>query len=125
MDKESIFELQKIDCNCNDCLFMVRDSEKLNRSLEFHKQIQLDEFEREKQRLLDLSNYYQREENELEISEMLYQEQKKMRFQFDKKEIRITYGDCSKLNKPVSFIQGTCQIDTQNCFHHRRENNEN
>lgn len=28
MDKESIFELQKIDCNCNDCKFLVRDFEK-------------------------------------------------------------------------------------------------
>lgn len=27
-DKESIFELQKIDCNCNDCKFMQRDFEK-------------------------------------------------------------------------------------------------
>ena len=33
MDKESIFELQKIDCNCNNCKFMVRDFEKL----ELHK----------------------------------------------------------------------------------------
>ncbi len=28
MDKESVYELQKIDCNCNDCGFMVRDFEK-------------------------------------------------------------------------------------------------
>jgi len=28
MDKESRIELQKIDCNCNDCKFMVRDFEK-------------------------------------------------------------------------------------------------
>lgn len=27
MDKESIFELQKLDCNCNDCAFMVRNFE--------------------------------------------------------------------------------------------------
>ena len=27
MDKESIIELQKIDCNCNDCIYMVRDFE--------------------------------------------------------------------------------------------------
>ncbi len=27
MDKESLIELQKIDCNCNDCKFMVRDFE--------------------------------------------------------------------------------------------------
>ena len=28
MDKESIIELQKIDCNCNDCKFLERDFEK-------------------------------------------------------------------------------------------------
>lgn len=28
MDKESIFELQKIDSNCNDCKFMTRDIDK-------------------------------------------------------------------------------------------------
>lgn len=28
MDKESIYELQKIDSNCNDCVFMERDFEK-------------------------------------------------------------------------------------------------
>lgn len=25
MDKESLYELQKIDCNCNNCKFMIRD----------------------------------------------------------------------------------------------------
>lgn len=34
---------------------------------------------------------------------------------------RIAYGHCSKLNKPVSFIPETCQIDTQECFKHRRD----
>ena len=28
MDKESIFELQKIDCNCNNCGHFERDIEK-------------------------------------------------------------------------------------------------
>ena len=28
MDKDSIYELEKIDCNCNDCKFMVRDFDK-------------------------------------------------------------------------------------------------
>jgi hypothetical protein len=28
MDKESIYELQKIDCNCNNCFFFNRDIEK-------------------------------------------------------------------------------------------------
>ncbi len=29
MDKESILELQKLDCNCNDCVFMIRDFDKM------------------------------------------------------------------------------------------------
>ena len=28
MTKESIIELQKVDCNCNDCKHMVRDIER-------------------------------------------------------------------------------------------------
>ncbi len=28
MDKESVIELQKIDCNCNDCIHLKRDFEK-------------------------------------------------------------------------------------------------
>lgn len=35
MDKESIYLLQKIDCNCSDCKYMVRDNEKKN---SFNKQ---------------------------------------------------------------------------------------
>jgi len=31
MDNESVIELQKIDCNCNDCKFMLRDFEKRKR----------------------------------------------------------------------------------------------
>lgn len=30
MDKESIYELQKIDCNCNNCKYFLRDIEKTN-----------------------------------------------------------------------------------------------
>ena len=28
MDSESIYELQKIDCNCNNCFYFKRDIEK-------------------------------------------------------------------------------------------------
>lgn len=31
MDKESKLELQKIDCNCNDCFYFKRDIEKSKR----------------------------------------------------------------------------------------------
>jgi hypothetical protein len=78
MDKESIFELQKIDCNCNDCKFMNRDFEKLK----------------------SFNHIYEGRE---------------------KASYRINYGKCNKLDKDVSFIPNHCQIETQNCFIHRRE----
>lgn len=33
---------------------------------------------------------------------------------------RLNYGNCQKLNKPISFIPNVCQIETQNCFEHRK-----
>lgn len=33
---------------------------------------------------------------------------------------KINYGHCSKFDKPVTFIPAICQIDTQECFEHRR-----
>lgn len=32
MDKESRYELQKIDCNCNDCFFFERNLEKTKKN---------------------------------------------------------------------------------------------
>lgn len=78
-----MIELQKIDSNCNDCKFMVRD------------------FERYK-------SY-----------DHLYMQNGKVTHP----SYRINYGNCEKFNKPVSFIPNTCQIDTQECFEHRRINN--
>ena len=80
MDKESIFELQLIDCNCNDCIYMVRDLDKKK---------QWDETE-------------------------LHKDQKNASH-------RIHYGNCTKINKPVSFIPNTCQLETQKCFKHRKQ----
>jgi hypothetical protein len=34
---------------------------------------------------------------------------------------RIHYGYCNKFGKDVSFLPNTCQIDTQECFKHRRD----
>jgi hypothetical protein len=78
MDKESIYELQKIDCNCNDCKFMIRDFETFK------------------------------------SFDTLYQGQ-------EKASHRIHYGDCSKLNKKVSFVPNVCQLETQDCFKHRKD----
>lgn len=37
IDKESILERQLIDTNCNDCAFMVRDKNTLNKHQESYK----------------------------------------------------------------------------------------
>lgn len=80
MDRESIIALQKVDCNCNDCVFMERDIVKKGvwDSEEWH---------------LDQKNASH----------------------------RIHYGRCVKKDKEVSFIPNTCQLDTQECFKHRRD----
>lgn len=36
MNKESVIELQKIDCNCNDCIFFNRDLNKYKNFDELH-----------------------------------------------------------------------------------------
>jgi hypothetical protein len=38
----------------------------------------------------------------------------------EKASHRLNYGDCMKFGKLVSFIPNTCQLETQECFKHRR-----
>ncbi len=33
---------------------------------------------------------------------------------------KLNFGKCVKLNKDVSFIPETCQLETQHCFEHRK-----
>jgi hypothetical protein len=113
-------EKQQLDANCNDCKFMVRNMERFKQSLEFHKDLQLKDFEREKKRLLDLARYHHREKGDLEVFQMLSTQADKMKFQFNKDVVKINYGSCDKLNKPVSFIPGHIQLETQQCFEHRK-----
>lgn len=82
MTKDSIIELQKIDCNCNDCIFMQRDFEKFK----------------------SFDKLYTNTKGEITSPSH-----------------RINYGNCTKFNKPVSFIPNVCQLETQQCFKHRRE----
>ena len=69
-------ELQLIDCNCNDCKFMVRDLEMLNK----HKKTFVGTG------IMD----------------------------------KLNFGMCTKFNKSVTFIPNTCQLETQQCFEHRK-----
>ncbi|HUS02954.1 MAG TPA: hypothetical protein VMY77_14550 [Chitinophagaceae bacterium] len=82
---DGTYQLQLIDCNCNNCKFMVRDIEKYK----------------------SFDSLWTNEKG-----------------QITSPSFRANYGNCLKLNKPVSFIPNTCQLDTQNCFEHRKTINQ-
>lgn len=121
MTNESIILLQKLDCNCNDCMFMQRNNDEFKLSLDRHHKWQLDYFNTLKNNLIKKAKWWKNIKNDLEKWDLLLTEAEKMKFQFDKKEAFINYGTCSKFNKSVQFIPNTIQIETQDCFKHRRD----
>jgi hypothetical protein len=124
MSKEGIIELQKLDCNCNDCGFLVRDFHRYNQSVEQHRKWQQDYFNTIKNNLLAKAAWWQNKINvnyNFEKGERVRKEANKLRFEFTKKGISINYGQCSKLNKDISFIPSILQLETQECFVHRKD----
>jgi hypothetical protein len=120
LDKQSIFELQKIDCNCNDCRFMIRDVEKYKASLDAHHTWQWDYFCTLKEKLIKKARWYRRIFYDIVRWDALFTEAESMKFQFDRSTCAINFGTCEKFHKDISFIPNTCQLDTQDCFEHRR-----
>jgi len=62
----------------------------------------------------------ERQLREFERTKELGEIRKNAQFQFDKSSL-LSYGKCSKFKKDVSFIPNVCQIETQDCFLHRRD----
>lgn len=120
MTKESIYELQRIDCNCNDCYFLTRDLAKFEEALQQHHKWQLDYFNVIKQKKIEKIAYWN-ERFEFDKAETLQKDVNEMKFQFNRKVCSINFGHCDKFDKPISFIPGVCQIDTQKCFVHRKD----
>lgn len=98
---------------------MVRDMAKYAASLVLHEKWQKDYFEVLKKKKLERAAYWKKL-GDMEKSDRLVKDAVGMRFQFDRNEAAINYGECNKLNKPVSFIPNTCQIETQGCFENRK-----
>lgn len=113
------YELQELDCNCSDCIFMQRDIIKFKESLAFHNQLQWAEFEAKCDKLFTQADKAYKI-NELESGFAAERELSKMKYQFDKKECMINYGFCTKFEKEVSFIPNILQLETQDCFKHRK-----
>ena len=116
--KESLIELQNIDCNCNDCKFMDRDFDKFSKWKEWNMGIQLENHEKEKAKAINEAQMVIGRGDEKSGNGMM-RIALKMKFQFDKSMLMI-YGRCSKLDKELCFLPNTCQIETQKCFEHRR-----
>lgn len=120
MDKESIYELQKIDCCCNDCGYMVRDLEKYKRVLEWDKKWQLIFFRSKKARAIVRARRHKNpEKRALALADAVA-----LTHTYFPQRIPIGYGACTKFGKQVSFTPNTCQLDTQDCFVHRKDLNQ-
>ena len=129
MDTQSTYLLQLIDCNCNDCKYMVRDFDRLEQAKSQHCEWQLNLFNSTKSNLIKKADDWLRR-NEIEKNKekqilnvdkakQIMKQVEKMKFVFEY-DSPIAYGNCSKLNKPVTFIPNVCQIETQECFEHRK-----
>jgi len=113
-------ELQNLDCNCNNCLFMLRDLTKFRASQELHRTWQQNYFNTIKQNLLDRAALWMKR-GFPDKAAFVTREATRMKFQFDKKEASINYGYCSHKNIDVTFLPNTLQLDTQECFVNRKD----
>jgi len=113
-------ELQKIDCNCNDCLFLERSLSKRQQHVDFHFNMQISAFNTKRIRLLERGEFWLRK-GEKDKAKALFNEARKMQFTFDEGSCSLHYGLCKKYNKQVSFIANTCQLETKECFIHRND----
>ena len=115
MDKESKKELQKIDCNCNDCAYLNRSLSKRQNHVDFHFDMQKRHFNSKRMRLLKKGEWWLKK-NEVEKAKLIFKEARGMRFVFDEGSCSLHYGMCTKFKKDVSFVTNTCQLETQDCF---------
>lgn len=113
------FDLQTLDCNCSDCKHFTRSISKRQKSVDLHYKWQKDAFDGNRLRIIEKAEYWI-SKGEKQKAKALLKEARKLVFQFDESECAIHYGECGKLNKEVSFIPETIQLETQECFEHRR-----
>lgn len=117
MTKESRYELQKIDCNCNDCIFMVRDSNKFD---EVVKQDHADQeflFANKKRRAIEKAQITMKTNEAKGTIALKAAQDLKYAYQGG---IKLNYGHCNHFDKEVSFQPNVLQLETQTCFVHRR-----
>jgi len=120
MDKESIYELQKIDCNCSNCGYLERSLSKRQKHVDFHFKLQKNHFNSRRMKLLEKGEWRLRR-GEKDKAKLIFKEARNMVFVFDEGGCSLHYGQCLKFDKDVSFVANTLQLDTQECFSHRND----
>lgn len=112
MDRESTYQLQRVDCNCNDCHFMKRDLSRYELSKQFHNFLDKKVFDKEINTQLFIGYTFR---DSTVINKVLKQK-------FKPQSPIVQFGYCKKFDfKEVSFIPGNCQLETQKCFVHRKD----
>lgn len=117
MDKESAYELQKIDCNCNDCIFMQRDLVKFNTVFAEHFDLQVWFYRRKKARRIWEAREKIRKDKEKGLQAL----RQAMQLNFHHVDCISSYGRCTKFSNDITFIPNTLQLHTQDCFVHRKD----
>lgn len=132
MTKESTYELQRIDCNCNDCSYLLRALEIQNTVLDADKANQQNAFDLVKERKIKgvqknisnlednrqlIKNAERKINGQKEYMKLL--EKSKHGYQGQRKPIQ--YGICKKFQKSITFIPNITQLETQKCFIHRKD----
>ena len=112
-------ELQQLDCNCSDCGFLERSLANRQRHVDTHYDWQKHHFNELRLRKIEKAEEWIRKEQK-DKAKVLLNEARKMEFVYDEGRCSLGFGKCTKFNKQVSFVPNTLQLDTQECFVHRK-----
>lgn len=132
MNKDGVIELQRIDCNCNDCVFLTRLLDKLNAVVFEDRTTQEYIFTLTKQRKIskatnDINNIDKHRLLIKNADQKIAAKKEFIKiigasvFGYQGQRNQIQYGECSKLKKEIQFIPNILQLETQNCFQHRKD----
>lgn len=121
MTTESIIELQKLDCNCNDCGYLKRNIARYNTVRAEDDDNQYWFFRRVKARAIWKAR--EKLKKDKDRGAVALAAAIALAYTYFPQKCAINYGLCGKLDKPIKFIPNTFQFETQECFVHRKELN--
>ena len=119
MDKESIYERQKIDTNCNDCKHMERNIDKFKSfsTLQDDWDVMFHKWAQERMRLKASAEL---NKGDVDGFKRFLKLADNLKFSPTPKS-RINYGTCTKKQIEVTFLPNQCVPKNQECFTHRKD----